>query len=124
MSVPAASGEAPSAQFVSIGSKGAARTEPVPISCMLGSDPLKGRIEEWQRLLIHIGEREPIVGGVRAVFKTTVPLDELMRLTAAEQNCCQFLSFAITVDTRGIALEVAAPADALPIVRSLFGSAV
>ena len=52
----------------------------------------------------------------------SVPLDELMRLTAAEQDCCQFLTFAITVDTRGIGLEVTAPADALPIVQSLFGA--
>jgi len=50
-------------------------------------------------------------------------LDELMRLAAAEQDCCQFIDFAITVDARGIALEIRAPADALPIVHSLFGAA-
>ena len=36
-----------------------------------------------------------------------------MRLVAAEQDCCQFLRFAITVDTRGVGLEVRGPADAL-----------
>ena len=46
---------------------------------------------------------------------------ELMRLVAAEQDCCQFFRFAITVDTRGVALEVRAPEDALPIVESMFG---
>ena len=65
---------------------------------------------------------EPLDGGVRAVFLPTVPLDELMRLIAAEQDCCQFLSFAITVDTRGVALQVTAPADALAMVHSLFGA--
>ena len=94
-----------------------------PIACTLGSDALKGRLEDWQRLLGHVGARERIDNGVRAVFRPSVPTGELMRLTAAEQDCCQFLSFAITVDTRGIGLEVTAPADALPIVESLFGAA-
>jgi hypothetical protein len=74
-------------------------------------------------VLAHVERREPIVGGVRTVFGATVPLEELIRLTAAEQDCCQFFAFAITVDTRGIALEVTAPADAAPIVDPLFGPA-
>jgi hypothetical protein len=50
-------------------------------------------------------------------------LDELMRLVAAEQDCCQFFQFAITVDQRGIALEVRAPADAQAIITTIFGVA-
>ena len=38
------------------------------------------------------------------VFAASVPHAELIRLVAAEQDCCQFFQFAITVDTRGIAL--------------------
>jgi hypothetical protein len=45
-----------------------------------------------------------------------------MRLTVAEQSCCQFFAFAITVDERGTALEVRAPHDARPVLQSLFGS--
>jgi hypothetical protein len=41
---------------------------------------------------------------------------------AAEQDCCQFFEFAITVDRRGVALEVRAAAEAQPIVESLFGA--
>lgn len=66
--------------------------------------------------------REGIVYGVRAVFTTSVPLDDLIRLTAAEQDCCQFLRYAITVDTRGIGFEVTGSADALPTIDSLFGA--
>ncbi len=94
-----------------------------PIVCTLASDSLKGRLEDWQRLLIHVESREPIDGGVRASFNRSVPVGELMRLTAAEQDCCQLFHFAITVDKRGIALEVRAPPGALPIVHSLFGAA-
>ncbi len=49
-------------------------------------------------------------------------LDEMIRLVAAEQDCYQFFDFAITVDTRGTALEVRSPADALPVLQSLFGA--
>jgi hypothetical protein len=48
---------------------------------------------------------------------------ELIRLVAAEQDCCQFFKFAITVDSRGVALEVRAPGDARSIVESMFGVA-
>ncbi len=76
---------------------------------------------DWQALLAHVECREAIDGGVRSVFAPSVPIDELMRLVAAEQDCCQFFRFAIIVDRRGVALEVRAPEDALVIVESMFG---
>lgn len=39
----------------------------------------------------------------------------------AEQACCMFFRFVVTVDDRGAALEVTAPAAAPEIVHSLFG---
>jgi hypothetical protein len=93
------------------------------VACTLGPESMGGRLKEWQALLAHVTRRDPIDGGVRAVFGPATPLDELIRLTAAEQDCCQFFHFAITVDVRGIALEIRASADALPIVHSLFGVA-
>jgi hypothetical protein len=106
-------------QSISLGSK---RTVP-SIACTLGPESMDGRLDEWRTLLAHVSCREPIDGGVRAVFGTATPLDELIRLAAAEQDCCQFFDFAITVDSRGVALEIRAPIDALPIVHSLFGAA-
>ncbi len=38
-------------------------------------------------------------------------------------DCCAFFSFAITVDGRGLALEIRAPADAEDLVVALFGTA-
>ena len=40
----------------------------------------------------------------------------------AEQGCCTFFAFAITIDDRGIALEVRAPADAADLVTAVFGA--
>jgi MerR family transcriptional regulator, copper efflux regulator len=93
-----------------------------PVACSLGSDLLRGRLDEWQNLLQHAVSRRAIDDGVRVEFDSAVPAGELMRLVAAEQACCQFFRFAITVDTRGIALEVSAPSEARPIVESLFGA--
>ena len=98
-------------------------TDDPPIACSLGSDSLRGRLDEWQNLLRHAVARRDLDEGVRVEFDGAVPAGELMRLVAAEQDCCRFFRFAITVDTRGIALEVSAPSDARPIVESLFGPA-
>ncbi|MEY2523847.1 MAG: hypothetical protein QOJ66_2412 [Ilumatobacteraceae bacterium] len=95
----------------------------VPIACTFSAGSMKERIADWQALLAHVERREPVDGGVRCVFTASVPTSQLITLAAAEQDCCQFFEFAITVDTRGVALEVRAPADALPIVTSMFGTA-
>ncbi len=95
--------------------------EATPIACTLEPQSLHGRLDEWQTLLAHVSRREQIDDGVRVTFATATPLDELVRLTAAEHDCCQFFRFAITVDGRGIALEVRAPAEALDVVHALFG---
>jgi hypothetical protein len=84
---------------------------------------MEDRVADWHSLLDHVVRREPVDGGIRCVFDASVPTDELVRLAAAEQDCCRFFRFAITVDERGIALEVRAPDDAREIVESLFGAA-
>jgi MerR family transcriptional regulator, copper efflux regulator len=106
---------------VSLTAKPTAQEEP-PIACTLSAGSMKGRIADWQALLAHVERREPIDGGVRSVFASSVPIGDLMRLVAAEQDCCQFFRFAITVDSRGVALDVRAPDDALAIVESMFGT--
>ncbi len=107
-------------QAVSLSSKPQPAGAP-DIACTLSAGSMKGRIADWQKLLDHVARREAIDGGVRSVFTAGVPTAELMRLVAAERDCCQFFQFSITVDTRGVALEVRAPADAMPILTSMFG---
>ena len=84
---------------------------------------MKGRLDDWQELLGHVERRERIDDGIRSVFTESVPTSELIRLVAAEQDCCQFFRFSITVDARGIALEVRAPQDERLVVQSMFGVA-
>jgi hypothetical protein len=56
------------------------------------------------------------------VFNNDPPLSEIARLAAAEYGCCPFLAFALTVDERGIALEVTAPPDGAEVLTAAFGS--
>jgi hypothetical protein len=78
----------------------------IPIACRLEPAALRGQLDDWQTMLLHATRRSPLADGVRVQFDAAAALDELMRLVAAEQRCCPFLRFAITVDTRGPGLEV------------------
>lgn len=99
-----------------------ATVDDVSIACTLRPDALRGQLEDWRALLGHAAQRRSLEDGVRVEFSASVPAGELMRLVAAEQDCCQFLRFAITVDRRGLALEVRGPDDARSIIDGLFGA--
>lgn len=109
-------------------------TEPTPvvlgervdpdIACTLPVAEMPDRMDDWQLILAHVTGREPTAdGGLRLSLDPAVPIQELARLVAAEQACCAFFAFAITVDARGVALEVSAPAQAADIVTAVFGAA-
>jgi MerR family copper efflux transcriptional regulator len=96
----------------------------VPIACTLDGASMPDRVDEWRAVLAHSTSRTAADdGALRLAMGPDTPTDELMRLVAAEQTCCAFFSFAITVDGRGLALEVRAPEGADTIVASLFGEA-
>lgn len=95
----------------------------VPIACSLGSGDMAQRLAGWQAITDMVIRRERLEGGIRLVFGDDPPLGEVARLTAAEQACCPFFAFAITVDTRGTALEVTAPPDGAGVLAAAFGTA-
>ncbi len=108
-------------QAVSLSAK-PTRVGQAEIACTLDAGSMTTRMHDWQSLLSHGQHRQRIDGGIRTVFSASVPLDALIGLAAAEQNCCRFFQFTIMIDDRGVALEVRAPADALPIIESMFGA--
>lgn len=91
------------------------------VACSLGLDALGTRVDEWRALLADVAARAPIDGGVRLVFAPGTPVAPIAELAAAEQDCCRFFRFALTLDGRGTALEVTAPDEAAELVESLFG---
>ncbi|MGH9272766.1 MAG: MerR family transcriptional regulator [Ilumatobacteraceae bacterium] len=95
-----------------------------PIACTLQPGAMPDRLADWNTVLRRAQAR--IVtenGALRIEFGDDVDPGELARLVVAEQHCCAFFSFALTVDQRGTALEVRAPEGAAAIVAELFGRA-
>jgi hypothetical protein len=91
------------------------------IACTLDAAAVGDRAGEWRAVLAHARHRQPLDDGIRIEFDTALDVAELARLAVAEHDCCRFFAFTLTVDGRGPALEVRAPADAAPIVAALFG---
>lgn len=93
----------------------------VPIACSLSGTDIATRIEDWQRLLANVTRRLPIAGGLRLELDDRTHITELAQLVEAEQSCCPFYSFAITIDHHGLALEVTAPTDGQDLLATIFG---
>jgi DNA-binding transcriptional MerR regulator len=93
------------------------------LSCTLEPGRMVDRLDHWHAVLAHVEQRRPLDDGVRLELTSGVSLSELVGLVAAEHDCCRFFAFAVTVDERGIGLEVRSSAEALPIVHALFGAA-
>lgn len=98
------------------------------LGCSLDPGEVDDRILAWRDLLRFVTERESIDGkpgdgavGLRLVLDPTVPADDLFGLATAEQGCCTFFSFAVTIDERGLALEVRVPGHAAPVLDAVFG---
>lgn len=92
-----------------------------PIACTLDAADMAGRFEAWQEALDPVVARASIDNGVRLTFGPGASLAEVADLAVAEQRCCTFFRFAVSVDDRGAALEVTAPDDARSLVHTVFG---
>jgi DNA-binding transcriptional MerR regulator len=93
----------------------------VPIACSLSGTDMGERIDEWQRVLADVTRRQPLPGGTRLELGDRTRIADLAAVVEAEQTCCPFFSFAITIDQRGLALEVTAPADGQDLLTAVFG---
>jgi hypothetical protein len=102
----------------------AAATSEQPIACSLQPVAIPERIKGWQEVLTFARARVHTADGrLRIEFQHGVDLSELAALVADEQQCCPFFRFVVTVDERGIALEIDAPDQAAEIVTAMFGTA-
>ena len=81
------------------------------------------RLEEWRTALARATARETTPEGYRLRFAADpVFAGQLAELSAREVECCAFFTFAVTVSTDGLTLDVLAPADARPLLDDLFGA--
>lgn len=95
----------------------------VPIACTLEPGAVPDRRADWANVLTAATRREEIDGGLHIEFGSDVDLGQLGRLIGVELHCCAFFSFSLTVDTRGVALDVRAPELAAVMISDLFGAA-
>jgi MerR family transcriptional regulator, copper efflux regulator len=111
---------------------GAVTDEPA-IVCTLDADRIGARIEDWSALLAGVGAgaggvsagvvaRTAVEGGIRLEFGPGADVAEIARLAAAEQDCCRFFGFDLSIDARGVALEVRTPVEAAELVTAVFGA--
>jgi hypothetical protein len=107
------------------GTTQAARTaDGIPIVCTLDADgaDLVGRVEQWQTILAHATAREATEEGVAVMFDHDIARTaELARLLAAEYSCCSFASYHLTIDARGVRMEIRAPAEGWDALAAMFG---
>jgi hypothetical protein len=100
-----------------------AKPTDVPIACTLEPVAMPDRLAEWEALLARVRARGATAEGrLRLELDDDVNVPALASLAAAEQRCCAFFSFAITIDQRGVGLEVDAPDGADVVVAALFGA--
>jgi DNA-binding transcriptional MerR regulator len=93
----------------------------IPITCALGPADMITRVEEWRRLVGDAIGREAIDGGVRLLYASRTDLGPIATLVAAEQQCCSFFTFCISVTSGGVTLDVTAPSEARPMIDELIG---
>jgi DNA-binding transcriptional MerR regulator len=108
---------------VSLTAKPAGPGEP-PIACTLGAGEVHQRLIDWQVALREANRREPIAGGVRVHLPRHTPVAPLAALIEAEQTCCRFFTFTVTVGIDAISLDVTGPEGAEDIIRALVGAPV
>jgi MerR family transcriptional regulator, copper efflux regulator len=96
-----------------------------PVMCTLDASVVPGRLARWRAIADRARSRTELAPGVHRLELGELDgrdLGELVALVAAEQRCCSFLAFTITVDARGVGVEVKAPAEAADIVGKLLGT--
>jgi hypothetical protein len=97
-----------------------------PIVCTLDAEggDLATRLGEWQSMLAGANGREAIEEGVAVTFDHDVARTaELARLMAAEYSCCSFASYHLTIDARGVRMEIRTPPEARDALSAVFGTA-
>ncbi|WP_030861965.1 MerR family transcriptional regulator [Streptomyces sp. NRRL F-2747] len=96
-----------------------------PVACTLGGAELGERTAQWQALVTQATNREEVADGIRLTFPSTPEVAaELAALAAAEQDCCAFFDFTLSLAPARLTLTVRAPEAANSLLADLFGVTV
>lgn len=92
--------------------------EPTPVACSLPTDEYRSRIQRWHTMLDGASREALPDGGMRVRLPITRAA-QLAELVVAEQQCCPFFTFRLTLANEYVELDVHAPAAAQPLVADL-----
>ncbi len=90
-----------------------------PIACTLEVTDVPERLRAWRAVRADAVAREETATGVRLVFDRRVDVGRLAALAAAEQDCCGFLRFDLTIGGDHVVLELRGADEARPAITSL-----
>ncbi|ORM37242.1 MerR family transcriptional regulator [Williamsia sp. 1135] len=107
---------------------GGADADSPAIACSLGREELGERTMQWQQILTRARHRTELEDtesgvGVQLTFDNdAVLVSQLAYLIVAEQQCCSFYTFTMTVaGGEVVVVQVRAPREAAPLLGELFG---
>lgn len=97
-----------------------APADPVPVACSLTADQYGTRMQDWRTLLDYAHREALPDGGIRVRLPIT-RASELAQLVVAEQECCPFFTFRLTLAGDHVELDAHAPDGAETLFTGLFG---
>jgi len=106
-----------------IAKQGAVAAKDPSIACTLAPDQIPERMAGWHAVLATVERREPLPDGVRLHLSRSTDVGALAELAAAEQRCCTFFTFRLTLDAAGASLDVTGPTEARPVIEAFGGVA-
>jgi MerR family transcriptional regulator, copper efflux regulator len=107
---------------VMLGRKPLGAPDAPPIACTLAPEAMPERLAAFRRFASSVSARRRLDRGVRLEFDD-IDVATLAALVRHEQQCCEFWEFAITIDMRGVGLEVRGPHGSADLIDALFGVA-
>lgn len=94
--------------------------DPVPVACSLTADQYGIRMQDWRALLDGAPRAALPDGGIR-VRLPIARAGQLAELVVAEQQCCPFFTFRLTLAGDHVELDAHAPDGVEALVTALFG---
>jgi MerR family transcriptional regulator, copper efflux regulator len=91
-----------------------------PVACSLTVGQYGARVREW-RTLLDGAHREILPDGSMRVRLPIARASELAQLVVAEQRCCPFFTFRLTLAGDHVGLDAYGPGGVEPLIAGLFG---
>ena len=89
--------------------------------CTLDADEMPGRVADWRATLGAATAREETPAGVRLRFdRTTTDVAALAGLAAAENDCCRWATFTITIGPDELTMDVTGSSTARQSIVSMY----